>query len=37
MGYMSNCIFIDETAFHVNLKQPMAWSKKGTHDEVVVP
>jgi transposase len=26
--YMSNCVLIDEAAFHINLKRSMAWSKK---------
>ena len=30
-------IFIDESAFHINLKRTMAWSKKGTRAEVVQP
>ncbi|CEP08936.1 hypothetical protein [Parasitella parasitica] len=37
MDYMSNCVFIDEAAFHINLKRSMAWSKKGTRAEVIVP
>jgi len=37
MDYMSNCVFIDESAFHINLKRTMAWSEKGTRTEVVVP
>ncbi|KAL7324660.1 hypothetical protein PS15p_209820 [Mucor circinelloides] len=37
MDYMSNCVFIDESAFHINLKRTVAWSEKGTRAEVVVP
>ncbi|KAK4521269.1 uncharacterized protein ATC70_011883 [Mucor velutinosus] len=37
MDYMSNCVFIDESAFHINLKRTMAWSEKGTRAEVPVP
>ncbi|KAG1038350.1 hypothetical protein G6F43_012702 [Rhizopus delemar] len=37
MDYMSNCVFIDEAAFHINLKRSMAWPKKGTRAEVIVP
>ncbi|KAG2200906.1 hypothetical protein INT47_003141 [Mucor saturninus] len=37
MDYMSNCAFIDEAAFHINLKRTMAWSEKGTRAEVIVP
>lgn len=36
MDFMSNCVFIDEVAFYINLKRSMAWSKKGTRDEVIV-
>lgn len=28
MDYMSNCVFINEAAFHINLKRSTAWSKK---------
>ncbi|KAG1444656.1 hypothetical protein G6F56_010210 [Rhizopus delemar] len=35
MDFNSNCVFIDESAFHINLKRTMAWSKKGTRAEVV--
>jgi transposase len=35
MDYNSNCVFIDESAFHINLKRTMAWSKKGTRAEVI--
>jgi hypothetical protein len=37
MDYMSNCVFIDETAFHINMKRSIAWSKKGERTVVVVP
>lgn len=26
---MSNCVFNDEAAFHVNIKRTFAWSKVG--------
>ena len=32
----TNCAFLDESAFHINLKRDMAWSKKGTHAIVTV-
>jgi hypothetical protein len=35
-GYLSNCVFIDEAAFHVNMKRTVAWSKVGTRTEVVL-
>lgn len=37
MDFINNCIFIDESAFHINLKRINAWSKKGTRAEVIVP
>lgn len=37
MDYMSNCVFIDEAAFHINMKRSLAWSKKGERAVVVVP
>jgi hypothetical protein len=30
MGFTRNCVFFDESAFHINLKCSMAWSKKGS-------
>lgn len=35
MDYLSNCVFIDETAFHVNIKRAVTWSKVGA--KVVLP
>lgn len=29
MDYLSNCVFVDEAAFHVNMKRSYSWSKKG--------
>lgn len=37
MDYMSNCVFVDEAAFHINMKRSFAWSKKGTRAVVQVP
>ncbi|CEP15746.1 hypothetical protein [Parasitella parasitica] len=37
LDYKSNCIFIDESAFHINLKRNFAWSRKGTRAIVKVP
>jgi hypothetical protein len=37
MDYAINCIFIDEAAFHINLKRGFSWSKKGTRSIVEVP
>lgn len=27
MDYMSNCTFVDEAAFYVNMKRSFAWSR----------
>lgn len=37
MDYLSNCVFIDEAAFHINMKRSVAWSRKGERAVVVVP
>ncbi|KAG0907558.1 hypothetical protein G6F33_010465 [Rhizopus arrhizus] len=37
MDFTRNCVFLDESAFHINLKRSMAWSKKGTPAVVTVP
>lgn len=37
IDYMTNCIFVDEVAFHINMKRSMAWPKKGTRAVTVVP
>ncbi|CEP20029.1 hypothetical protein [Parasitella parasitica] len=37
MDYLSNCVFIDEAAFHINMKRSVAWSKVGTRAVVKVP
>jgi hypothetical protein len=37
MDFMSNCVFLDESAFHINLKRSMAWSKKDFPAVVTVP
>lgn len=29
MDYMSNCIFIDESGFNINMNRSIAWTKKG--------
>ncbi|ORE01988.1 hypothetical protein BCV72DRAFT_319646 [Rhizopus microsporus var. microsporus] len=28
MNFRTNGVFLDESAFHINLKRSMAWSKK---------
>ncbi|KAG0744957.1 hypothetical protein G6F16_005239 [Rhizopus arrhizus] len=37
MDYLSNCVFVDEAEFHVNMKRSYAWSKKGSRAIVKVP
>ncbi|KAI8875098.1 hypothetical protein K501DRAFT_203330 [Backusella circina FSU 941] len=37
MDYATNCVFIDEAAFHINLKRSFGWSKKGNRTIVEVP
>gem|GEM_PF-4241249 len=37
MDYMSNYVFLDASAFLINLKRTMAWSERGTRAEVAVP
>lgn len=37
MDYISNCVFIDEAAFHINLKRSFSWSRKGKRAVVTVP
>ena len=37
MDYLSNCVFVDEAAFHINMKRSYAWSKKGSRAIVKVP
>lgn len=36
MDYMTNCVFIDEAAFHVNLRRTQAWSSIGSNANVKV-
>ncbi|KAG1446454.1 hypothetical protein G6F56_009566 [Rhizopus delemar] len=37
MGFTSNCLFIDEAAFHINLRRYYPWSKEGDRAIVKVP
>ena len=37
LDFESNCIFIDEAAFLINLKRTMAWPKKGEKAIVEAP
>lgn len=30
MGYLSNCVFVDESGFDINMRPPSAWSTAGT-------
>ncbi|KAG1137624.1 hypothetical protein G6F37_011072 [Rhizopus arrhizus] len=36
IDFTRNCVFLDESAFHINLKRSMAWSRKGTPAVVTV-
>jgi hypothetical protein len=37
MDYMSNCIFVDESAFDINMRPTKARSTKGTRAVVTTP
>ncbi|KAG0738000.1 hypothetical protein G6F23_010000 [Rhizopus arrhizus] len=37
IDFTRNCVFLDESTFHINLKRSMAWSRKGTPAVVTVP
>ncbi|KAI9315772.1 hypothetical protein BX666DRAFT_1860727, partial [Dichotomocladium elegans] len=37
MNHSSNCVFVDEGAFHINMKLLYAWSTKDTRATVKVP
>jgi len=37
MDYLSNCVFVDEAAFHINRKRSYTWPKKGSRAIVKVP
>ncbi|CEI91384.1 hypothetical protein RMCBS344292_19506 [Rhizopus microsporus] len=37
MNFLTNFVFLDESAFHIDMKRTRAWSKKGTPDIVTVP
>ena len=37
LDFTTNCVFFDESAFHINLKRDMACSKKGTPAIVTMP
>ncbi|KAG0833192.1 hypothetical protein G6F29_007580 [Rhizopus arrhizus] len=37
LDFTSNCVFIDEAAFHINLKRNFSWSKEGSCAVVKVP
>jgi hypothetical protein len=36
IGYMNNCVFIDESGFHANLNRIQGWSPKGNRANVKV-
>ncbi|ORE19834.1 hypothetical protein BCV71DRAFT_262559 [Rhizopus microsporus] len=37
MNFLTNCVFLDESAFDINMKRSRAWSKKGTRAIVTRP
>ncbi|KAG1415261.1 hypothetical protein G6F58_006563 [Rhizopus delemar] len=37
IDYQSNCIFIDEAGFHINLRRCFSWSRVGTRSIVKTP
>ncbi|KAI8393311.1 uncharacterized protein BYT42DRAFT_619149 [Radiomyces spectabilis] len=37
MNFLTNCVFLDESAFDINMKRSRAWSEKGTRAVVTRP
>jgi hypothetical protein len=37
MSFLTNCVFLDESAFDINMKRSRAWSTKGTRAIVTRP
>jgi len=37
MDFMTNCVFIDEAGFHVNMKRSQGWAAKGETPVVITP
>ncbi|KAI9026002.1 hypothetical protein CLU79DRAFT_691671, partial [Phycomyces nitens] len=37
MNFLTNCVFLDESAFDINMKRSRAWSRKGTRAIVTRP
>ncbi|KAG1051646.1 hypothetical protein G6F43_006157 [Rhizopus delemar] len=37
MNFLTNCVFLDESAFDINMKRSRAWSKKGSRAIVTRP
>ena len=37
MNFLTNCVFLDESPFHINMKRTRAWSTVGTPAIVTVP
>lgn len=37
MDYLENCVFVDESAFDINMRPPGGWSIKGTPAIVITP
>jgi hypothetical protein len=37
MNFLTNCVFLDESAFDINMRRFRAWSEKGTRAIVTWP
>ncbi|KAI8060615.1 uncharacterized protein B0P05DRAFT_590726 [Gilbertella persicaria] len=37
MNYLENCVFVDESAFDINMRHPSGWSVKGTPAITTIP
>ncbi|CEG78890.1 hypothetical protein RMATCC62417_13426 [Rhizopus microsporus] len=37
MNFLTNCVFFDESAFHINMQRTKVWSKKGIPVIITVP
>jgi hypothetical protein len=37
MDYLSNCIFVDESGFDINMRRSCGWSKRGTEAVITTP
>ncbi|KAG1251501.1 hypothetical protein G6F68_012241 [Rhizopus microsporus] len=37
VDFLTNCVFINESAFHINMRRSLAWSRKGNSTAVNTP